>query len=184
MHLMSFELKEFLTAGKKETKQAPFRDTLKHIPIFAELSRRELAAVERILHRREFHAGEIIFRQDEPGLGMYIIESGKVTIKTDDDADTVTELSDGEFFGELPLLDGGTRSATALAVTPCRIYGFFQPDLFALIERNPRLGVKLVMSLAAIIGMRLRAANERVQDFMRGGAARPRGGKNPKRGKG
>lgn len=125
----------------------------------------------------------MIFRQDEPGLGMYIIETGRVRIHADGSLDNVTELGDGEFFGELPLLDGGNRSATAVAKTPCRIYGFFQPDLFSLIERNPRLGVKIVMSLAAIIGMRLRAANERVEALLRSptGTRRPSG---PKRRRG
>ena len=160
--------------GKQEGKKVRFRDTLRSIPIFSELGRRELAAVERILHKREYSAGEVIFRQDEPGLGMYIIETGRVSILTDDELTNVTELGDGEFFGELPLLDGGSRSATAVAKTPCRIFGFFQPDLFALIERNPRLGVKIVLSLAAIIGMRLRAVNERVQTLLaREGPATP-----------
>ena len=151
---------------KHEGKRVRFRDTLRSIPIFSELGRRELASVERILHKREYAAGEVIFRQDEPGLGMYIIETGRVSILTDQSHDNMTELGDGEFFGELPLLDGGSRSATAVAKTPCRIFGFFQPDLFSLIERNPHLGVKIVLSLAAIIGMRLRAVNERVQTLL------------------
>ncbi|HUI64188.1 MAG TPA: cyclic nucleotide-binding domain-containing protein [Bacteroidota bacterium] len=156
----------FFGIGKQEGRKVRFRDTLRSIPIFSELGRRELAAVERILHKREYQAGEIIFRQDEPGLGMYIIESGRVSIRSDDAIDKMTELGDGEFFGELPLLDGGSRSASAIAKTACRIFGFFQPDLFGLIERDPRLGVKIVLSLAAIIGMRLRAANERVQALL------------------
>jgi CRP/FNR family transcriptional regulator, cyclic AMP receptor protein len=160
----------FLGLGKHEGKKVRFRDTLRSIPIFSELGRRELAAVERILHKREYAAGEVIFRQDEPGLGMYIIESGRVSILTDDALNNMVELGDGEFFGELPLLDGGSRSATAVAKSPCRIFGFFQPDLFALIERDPRLGVKIVLSLAAIIGMRLRAVNERVQTLLAQGA--------------
>ncbi len=151
---------------RQEGKRVTFRDTLRSIPIFSELGRRELASVERILHKREYSAGEVIFRQDEPGLGMYIIETGRVSILTDESHENMTELGDGEFFGELPLLDGGSRSATAVAKTACRIFGFFQPDLFALIERNPRLGVKIVLSLAAIIGMRLRAVNERVQGLL------------------
>ena len=152
--------------GKRD-KKPRFRDTLRSIPIFADLTRRELAAIERILHKREYEPGERIFHQDDPGLGMYIIESGRIGIETDDAPDNVGDLGDGEFFGELPLLDGGPRSATAMAKTPCRIYGFFQPDLFSLIERNPHLGVKIVLSLASIISSRLRAANERVEEMGR-----------------
>jgi CRP-like cAMP-binding protein len=163
----------------QEGKKVSFRDTLRSIPIFSELGRRELASVERILHKREYAAGELIFRQDEPGLGMYIIESGRVSIQTDASHNSMTELGDGEFFGELPLLDGGSRSGTAVAKTSCRIFGFFQPDLFSLIERNPRLGVKIVLSLAAIIGMRLRAVNERVQTLVQD-ASRIAAAKHPR----
>jgi CRP-like cAMP-binding protein len=168
---MEFDIRHFFGIGKKQAQKPRFRDTLKTIPIFSELSNRELASVERILHLRDYHEGELIFREDEPGLGMYIIETGRVAIRSDDSSGSMTELGDGEFFGELPLLDGGNRSATAVAKTICRIYGFFQPDLFGLIERDPRLGVKIVLGLAAIIGMRLRAANDRVRELTKKSAA-------------
>ena len=66
----------------------------------------------------------------------------------------------GGFFGEISLLDEHPRSASAIAKTPCKIFGFFQPDLFSLIDRDPRLGVKIVIRLARMIGARLRRANE------------------------
>ncbi|OPX34594.1 hypothetical protein B1H10_03275, partial [candidate division KSB1 bacterium 4484_188] len=62
-------------------------------------------------------------------------------------------------FGELALLDDSPRSASAVAKTDCKMLGFFQPDLFGVIERNPRLGIKIVLRLAKIIGERLKAAN-------------------------
>jgi len=148
---------------RAEEKPQGGHHSLKAIPIFTDLSRRELASVERILHRREYQKDEVVFRQDEPGIGMYIIESGRVGIISDPGGVELSVLGDGDFFGELPLLDSAPRSATAIARTHCRILGFFQPDLFSLIERDPRLGVKLVMHLATIIGSRLRAADENVR---------------------
>jgi CRP-like cAMP-binding protein len=130
------------------------------LPIFEDLSRRELAAVTRILHKRQYKVDEIIFRQDEPGMGMYIIESGKVAIISEPSRLLLSDLSDGDFFGEVALLDETPRSATAIARTECSIFGFFQPDLFGLIERDPRLGVKIVLRLARIIGARLRRSND------------------------
>jgi hypothetical protein len=49
---MAFDIKEILSFGGKEGKKPEFRDTLRTIPIFSDLSKRELAAVERILHLR------------------------------------------------------------------------------------------------------------------------------------
>ena len=148
---------------RKENQEDRIRVMLKNIPIFDGLSKRELLAVERILHKREYQPDEVIFRQEEPGMGMYIIESGTVEIVAEPSQIQLSELTDGEFFGELAILDESPRSATARSKTQCTIFGFFQPDLFSLIERNPRLGVKIVMRLARIIGERLRKANERTQ---------------------
>jgi CRP-like cAMP-binding protein len=93
-------------------------------------------------------------------MGMYIIDSGKVAIVSEPSSIQFTELQVGDFFGEVALLDEAPRSATALAKGPCRVFGFFQPDLLSLIERDPRLGVKIVLRLARMIGSRLRRANE------------------------
>ena len=157
-------MKNFLSRLFSSGASRPERDNLqailRGIPIFEDLSRREHAAIERILHEREYQTDEIIFRQDEPGMGMYIIASGTVTIISEPSSMQWSELGEGEFFGEIALLDEYPRSASAIAKTPCKIFGFFQPDLFALIDRDPRLGVKIVIRLARMIGARLRRANE------------------------
>jgi CRP/FNR family cyclic AMP-dependent transcriptional regulator len=145
------------------TGQTQITEILKKIPVFEDLTKRELGSIERILHKREYRQDELIFREGEPGVGMYIIESGKVRIVTETGKRTLAELEEGEFFGELALLDESPRSATAVAIQPCSILGFFQPDLFGLIERNPQLGVKIVLRLARSIGERLRRANEQLQ---------------------
>ncbi len=133
---------------------------LKRIPVFKDLGNRELARVERILHRRIYHQGEIIFSQGDPGFGMYIIESGMVSIVLMPSQHCVAELSDGEFFGELTLLDESPRNASAISQTDCKMLCFFQPDLFDLINRDPHLGVKIMLGLARTIGARLKYTNE------------------------
>jgi CRP-like cAMP-binding protein len=136
---------------------------LEKIPIFQGLSKRELSAVARVLHRREYVPEEVIIRQEEPGLGMYIIQKGKAAVMSEPGDIHLSELVDGDFFGEVSLLDETPRSATVVARTHCVILGFFQSDLFSLIERDPRFGVKLVVRVAKIIGDRLRKANQQMQ---------------------
>lgn len=148
---------------QQEKEEESIRKTLKKIPIFEGLTRKELRAIERILHRREYTTGEIIFHQDEPAAGMYIIVEGKVRIFLEPARQVVAELHDGNFFGELALLDESPRSATAIAKLDCKMLGFFKPDLLNLIELNPKLGVKIVMQLNAVIGKRLTKSNEQVQ---------------------
>lgn len=136
---------------------------LRRVPIFEDLSKRELAAVVRILHEREYQEEEIIFRENEPGMGMYIIQSGCVAIISESGQLKLSEFSDGEFFGDVALLDDAPRSATAIAQCPSRIFGFFQPDLFGLMARNPRLGLKIVFRLARLLAERLRKTNQQAQ---------------------
>ena len=136
-------------------------DLLSRVPLFEVLNRRELAAVERILHRRQYQRGEVIFRQGERGMGMYIVQQGTVAITAEPENHELFELQDGDFFGEVALLDESPRSATAVAKTDCSVFGFFQPDLFGLIARDSRLGVKIVLRVSRFVSQRLRQANER-----------------------
>ena len=141
-------------------RKLPFTGILLRVPIFENLSKHELTSIDRILHRREYLPDEIIFRQGEPGMGMYVVQQGKVAIVSEPQNQQLYEMQEGDFFGEVALLDEGPRSATAVARTNCTLLGFFQPDLFDLINRNPRLGVKVVLSVARHVGVRLRQADD------------------------
>ena len=157
----------FESDSEEKDENEAISEVLKKIPIFEGLSRRELGGLTRILYQRSYQAGEKVFHQSDPGLGMYIIVHGTVAIMGEPLLEPLAELHDGDFFGELALLDELPRSATALAKTPASILGFFRPELFGLIERHPRLGVKIVLRLAKIIGRRLRATDEQTKHFMR-----------------
>lgn len=149
--------------GKHEQDQEVLA-VLGRLPIFEGLNKRELRAVERIMHRRFFNPDEVIFSQSVQGAGMYIIIKGKVNIINESSGQVLAELGDGEFFGELALLDEAPRSATAISRAPSKVLGFFQPDLFSLTQSNPRLGVKIITQLARIVGRRLRVTNDQLRD--------------------
>ena len=142
--------------------KSPFTSVLSRVPIFKNLTRRELISIDRILHRRQYIQNEVIFRQGEPGMGLYVVQSGTVGIVLEPGNQLVFEMRDGDFFGEVTLLDEGPRTATAIAKTNCVLLGFFQSDLLNLIDRNPRLGVKVVLSVARHVAVRLRKADELV----------------------
>ena len=140
---------------------------LSAIPLFEELSGREIDAVRRLLHRREYVAGESIFIQGEPGLGMYIIVRGAVSIQSEPSGRELVELGDGDFFGEIALLNEVIRTATARAKTDCTLLSLFQPDLLSLLDRNPRLGVKVLLALARLAGLRLVEVSDDVEALTR-----------------
>ena len=142
-------------------------DLISAIPLFEDLSGREVDAVRRLLHRREYVAGESIFIQGEPGLGMYIIVRGAVSIQSEPSGRELVELTDGDFFGEIALLNEVIRTATARAKTDCTLLSLFQPDLLSLLDRNPRLGVKVLLALARLVGLRLVEVSDEVEDLTR-----------------
>lgn len=153
----------------KLVRKGSAEDILRSVPAFAHLSVRELKEVAEICHYREYRAGETVFAQGDPGLGMYIIQEGDVGIVMDDRQGRRRELSVlsvGDFFGEMGLIDESPRSATALCRTDCRLVGFFRPDLFELIERDSRLGIKIVLKLAEIVAERLRNAQRMSEDYV------------------
>jgi CRP-like cAMP-binding protein len=140
--------------------------TLRLVPLFVDMSDGELREFEKLIHRRTFKANETIFWEGEPGVGMYIIQRGIVAIfkhAPGEGREELATLRNGDFFGELALLDESPRSATALAKEPSDIIGLFRPDLFELLERKPRLGNKFLFQLATIIGERLKNTNSEMQ---------------------
>ena len=147
----------------------PTSELLGRVPIFSELNDGELKSVERILYRRSFPSGELIFHHGDPGVGMYIIAEGEVEIRSEPEEKVLATLGSGAFFGEVSLLNEVPRSATARAKTSCVLWGFFRPELMDLIERKPRLGVKILLALAQIAGRRLVAVDVELRHVKKDG---------------
>lgn len=153
--------KNFFT--QRGIREGTTEEVLSKVPAFANLAPRELKEVAVIVHKREYRAGEPVFYQGDPGLGMYIVQDGEVSITImgkDGNERELTVLNDGDFFGEMALLDESPRSANAICKTDCMLIGFFRPDMFELVEKNTTLGIKMVLKLAEIVAQRLRQTDK------------------------
>jgi CRP-like cAMP-binding protein len=138
-------------------------DALKQVPLFDQLSTRDLKKILRILHERTYQPGEVVFREGDPGAGMFIVRKGKVNIvikRPDGSEQILSPIAERQFFGEMALLESAPRSASAVASEKCELLGFFQPDLESLIERDSKLGSKVVWNLARLMASRLRGMND------------------------
>lgn len=144
-------------------KEGDIIPVLRTIPIFEGLGFNDLKKIELIVHKRTFMPNEIIFYERQPGAGMYIIKRGliKLTKTVNEERVKIGELKDGEFFGEMALLDEYPRSAEATAVEKTEALGIFRPDLFDLIESNPKLGYKILLRLSKRLASRLRETTEK-----------------------
>jgi CRP/FNR family cyclic AMP-dependent transcriptional regulator len=101
-----------------------------------------------------FQAGEKIFIQDDDGAHMYVVRSGRVNIVA---SGTILEnIGPNGIFGELALLDGAPRSATAVALEPTEVAVIDERAFLYMVEKDPKIALQLLRRLAE----RLRRMNQ------------------------
>ncbi len=155
----SFWLNFFNSPAEK----SDLRNTIHSIPVFNSLSKRDISQLLNIVHNRNYLAGEYIFYQGDPGIGIYIILEGEVIIRRvleSKENILLATFTKGDFFGELALVDGEKRSASAIARTDTSLVVIFKPDLDEFIEAFPKKGIKILQGISDIIVKRLRRINE------------------------
>jgi CRP-like cAMP-binding protein len=153
---------------RSRRQEESLADILHHIPLFGELTHKELRVLEKVVHLRNYETDEPVFVETEPGAGMYIIRSGRVNVVLNFKSETpivLAELQNGDFFGEMALLGDTARSATAIAIERSELIGFFHPDLIEIISLHPQMGAKISLGLATTLADRLRYTNEQLREI-------------------
>ena len=136
-------------------------ELLRSVPLFADLEEEELERFSRVAVLRAFPAGTRVFHEGDRSDACYIVSEGSFRVTrehSDGRAITLATLGPGEVFGELAMLDGDLRSASAEALTDGELLALPAVDVKSLLARHPEISVKLVAALVR----RLRAANERI----------------------
>lgn len=126
-------------------------EVLQAVPALQSLSSNALYAMAAATHRRTYRRGESLYYEGDPGLGLYVVEAGRVRLFSDADPEHQRELSEvgaHDMFGLLSLLGDFRRLETAETVTEARVLGFFRPDLKNVMRRSPKAGGEIVMALA------------------------------------
>jgi CRP-like cAMP-binding protein len=137
---------------------------LKRVPLFAGLSDADLLGLACVCRLQKIPKGQILFQRGDAGSAAYLIRSGAIAmlVSTPDGRElVVNELHAGICFGELALLTGKPRSATAMATAPCEFLQLSRAELMEKLEQQPRVMWHLVESLA----QRLAAATERESEL-------------------
>ena len=126
--------------------------SLRRCALFAHVDRDALAEVARGMRNRRFRRNEVIFHQGDPGDSLHIISTGAVKIllpSAEGDEAIIATLRPGDFFGELALLDGAPRSATAAALEPTETMVLARAAFHDLLEEHRELRDALLASLSA-----------------------------------
>jgi len=131
-------------------------DRLRTIPLFAELDHNTLLAIAEIASEVEVPAGQVLIRPYDPGLGMFVVEEGRVVVELSHGREV--ELGPGEFFGELALLiPEGVRAARVRAETDVRCLAIGRDDFAGLLDTEPSIAVAMLPVLARRLSEELRA---------------------------
>ncbi len=146
----------------KSPPLSPRLHRLKTSALFGSLTPLELKIVDGLMHERRYLSDEIVFDEGEEGQALYLIMAGRVAIRragagAAGGAERVAELSPGSIFGDLALLDDTPRTAQARALDNCELAVFFRADFMNLMETDAVIGYKIALSLARLMGQRLRA---------------------------
>jgi CRP/FNR family cyclic AMP-dependent transcriptional regulator len=129
----------------------PRLELLRRVPLFAGLDHKELEAISQIADEIEAPAGTAVTHEGRHEGYFFVIVSGSVRVERG--GRTIKTLGDGDFLGEIALIDGGPRTATATTVTPSRLLRMTHQRFHQLLDHSPSIRTAVLEEL----GRRLRS---------------------------
>lgn len=137
---------------------------LSQLPLFRDLTREQLAWVSERLHRNTYPANSTVFAVEQPAEVVYIVHSGTARIHVEQmsGTDVFIDISGpGDVMGEMAVIEGVGRSASALTLEDCVLYWMDRASFLEALRTIPTISINLIR----ILSNRLRHANERIQAF-------------------
>jgi pyruvate,water dikinase len=146
-------------AGSPSPSVAPLGESrpveiIERVPLFANMSPRDVEGIALLFKERRFAAGETITKEGAGGAAFFVIESGQATVSVGGQPRAL--LSEGDYFGEIALIDEGARSATVTASSELVCYGLTYWEFRPLVQQNATIAWNLLQTLAK----RLRTAQK------------------------
>jgi len=139
-------------------------DILKSIPLFSELNDKDLDKIISVASKQRYHKDNLILIEEEIGSTMFVILDGRVKISriSDDGREVILSiLSEGDFFGEMSLLDGQTRSANVTAIEESELMVIRREDFLQMLRDYPQIAINLLKELA----QRIRKSDEHIKSL-------------------
>jgi MFS superfamily sulfate permease-like transporter/CRP-like cAMP-binding protein len=149
---------------------SPQEIPLERLAFAAGLDGGEIEALRQSLRRKELDPGETLFREHEPGEHLYLLARGAVSISIGgvDRTSRIVTFAPGSIFGEAAMLDGGLRSATAVAAEDAVVYSLSRSGLERLLSIHPTLANKLLLNLGRHLSGRLRQTTDALRELSDG----------------
>jgi CRP-like cAMP-binding protein len=137
---------------------------LRKIPIFYRLDDESLEKISQIVSSKHYEKGAMILLEEDSGNNLYLIKEGRVKvtrINSDGDEVILTILGEGEFFGEMAIFGGTTRSANVTALEASEVLILTRQDFLELLKNHPDISIYLLEEMAN----RLRKSDQLIKDL-------------------
>ncbi len=144
-------------------------DFLQNTVLFKGCTRDELELISGLLQERQIKPNTTIFTEQMNAEALYIVKSGsvRITMMAEEGQESgLLLLGPGEFFGELALLQEENRLVTARTETPSELILLTRKDFHALIDLDPRISSRILMAIAKLLAMRIRAYAPKLKDML------------------
>ena len=144
------------------TPQEMTLDAIRSVPLFASLDDEATRELRSLPRTRDASKGTPLFRAGDVGDAMYLIESGRVRIAVSDEDKkeiVLAELAQGDFFGEMAIIDGKQRSGDAVIVDDARLAVLSRENFLRFIDDNPKVALEMLSATFS----RLRSTDKMLQ---------------------
>lgn len=121
-------------------------DVLSRVPLFSNLSGKDRKALAASFRERTFSAGKVVTEAGQEGVGFFVINAGQAEVSVS--GRHRRDLGPGDYFGEIALIDGGTRTARVTATTDLECFGLTTWEFRPFVQSHPEVAWALLQSMA------------------------------------
>lgn len=158
---------ELVRAGFEEKRMGiSVNETTRRMAVFQGLEEGELAKITSLCHVVEHPAGAVVLRAGERGDALYMVMEGTMDIFAPDGQTLVGHVRNGDFLGEISLVSQQPFTATAVTATPVKLVSLKHQDFENLIQRYPRIGMRVMKNIAISVGEKLRNLDQRFSHYL------------------
>ena len=155
-----------MDVGRSITERA---EMLEDTSLSMDFSWKELLDLSYYMGTRRFTKGTVIFKEGDRDIFMSVVAKGEVNILKKDehmDVKRVTAIGAGKVIGEMSMIDGNPRSATAVAATDTTLVTLSKEGMHQLLKEKPYVGIKMLQKIAFSMSQRLRQTTGILVDYL------------------
>ena len=155
--------------GTGKAFQDELCDMIAATQMFRDFGWRDIEALSGYMQACEASSGTILFREGDKGTYMCLIIKGKIEVCKEDHNDRkkiVATIGSGKTLGEMAIIDGEPRSATAIVVEPATLAIFTETSFLRIASEKPALATKILLKVARLLSQRLRQTSGQLVDYL------------------